>query len=252
MNEEQMFKSRPNRRTLIRAGALAAVGGLAMRTGNVAHAHHLPTSFATPEYEEALNVQGGVKAMFQSGRAGAIIQVGGEPVHFLLGQYKNWLNANQFSYEIDPAELHTVVAYYASANILNYNDAIWEKYRLGEAHDITDPNTGEPAQRNIFYDSRFGLDASKDPDDPTGFYNDTGMEALQARGGLFLTCHNTVHAHSAAAVASGRAPDGMEASDVAEDIGANLVPGTVMVPAMVAEISKFQTYDYQLVPILSF
>ena len=43
------------------------------------------------------------------------------------------------------------------ANMLNYNDYIWDKYRIGEWLNVTDPATGKPAAKNLFYKSERGL-----------------------------------------------------------------------------------------------
>ena len=107
--------------------------------------------------------------------------------HLLLAQAKNWLNAFQFSYKVPPTDLHIVVATYASANLLTYHDSLWQKYRLGEKYNVIDPETNAPAVRNVFWPSRFGASASNDPDNPQSLYQDTGIEALQKRGLVFLT-----------------------------------------------------------------
>ena len=44
----------------------------------------------------------------------------------------------------------------------------------------------------------------------------------------------------------------MEAADVASDIAANLIPGGVLVPAVVGEVSRAQTAGYSLVFIPKF
>ena len=71
--------------------------------------------------------------------------------HLLLVQLKNWLNGFQFSYEMEPEELHTISATYGSANLFTYSDDVWETYKFGEKYDVVDPATGEPAMRNVFW-----------------------------------------------------------------------------------------------------
>jgi len=53
-------------------------------------------------------------------------------------------------------------------------------------------------------------------------------------------------------VADGRAPKGMKPADVRNDIEANLIPNSVVVSAMVAEISRLQQQGYSLVFIPAF
>jgi hypothetical protein len=78
-----------------------------------------------------------------------------------------------------------VAGLHGDANLLNYDDYIWNKYKIGEWLNVVDPATRKPAAKNLFYRSKDGLkgeSASKDPDDPDSIYQDTSMQALQVRG----------------------------------------------------------------------
>jgi intracellular sulfur oxidation DsrE/DsrF family protein len=250
MSSNTHLDARPTRRSVLRAGAVvttaAAIGGLTQRAALARPALTAPT-FGSADYEAALAATGGVKAIFQSPHADAQFVAGDTVNHLLLLQLKNWLNGFQFSYELAPADLHTLVGAYASANILNYSDAIWAKYKIGAKYAITDPTTGAPAVRNVFYPSRFGLDAPKDITAKDNAYQDTGIEALQARGTIFLACNNSLNGHAAAAIADKRAPEGMEQAEVVADLQANLIPGAVLTPAVVGEVSRAQAAGYSLV-----
>jgi hypothetical protein len=61
-----------------------------------------------------------------------------------------------------------------------------------------------------------------------------------------------VDGHARAAVADGRAPAGMTAANVRDDIEANLIPNGTVVSAMVAEVSRLQARGYTLVFIPAF
>lgn len=251
-NDQQHFRS--NRRTLLRASAaVAAAGALTTwsRSSSLAALQTTP-AFGSPEYEAALKITSGMRGVFQSPELAAIMVAGDNLNHLVLLQMKNWLNSFQFAYENAPEDLHTIVATYASANLLTYGDAIWEKYKLGEKYEITDPTTGAPIVRNPFWASRFGPDAPKDITAKDNYYQDTGIEVMQERGAIFLTCNNSMGGHAASAIADGRAPEGMEVADVVADISANLVPGAVLVPAVVGEVSRSQAAGYSLVFIPNF
>jgi intracellular sulfur oxidation DsrE/DsrF family protein len=251
LNDRTTF--RPNRRTLLRAGAgLTAVGALGSLTRASILAAQTTPQFGSAEYEAALKLTDGIRGVFQSPALDAMSVAGDNVNHLLLLQLKNWLNSFQFAYKNAPEDLHTLSATYASANLLTYGDAVWEKYKMGEKYEITDPTTGAPAIRNVFWPSRFGPDAPKDITAKDNYYQDTGIEVLQERGTIFLSCNNSLNGHAAAAVADGRAPAGAEAADVAADIAANLVPGAVLVPAVVGEVSRAQTAGYSLVFIPNF
>jgi hypothetical protein len=193
MSSDQQPRDGWSRRTLLRRGAAAtAAAGVAARIPGIAAqpaaAHNLPPGqFGGPAYDAALDANGGMKGIFQSPMIDATTLAGKSLNHLLLVQLKNWLNGFQFSYAMDPKDLHTISATYGSANLLTYNDHVWETYKLGEKYDITDPETGKPSVRNLFWPSRFGPDAPTDPTAKDNVYQDTGIEALQKRGAVFLT-----------------------------------------------------------------
>jgi hypothetical protein len=170
------------------AAASAAVGLPGHDLTRTVAAHNLPPGqFGSPAYDAVLNADGGMKGIFQSPHLEAAVPAGKALNHLLLVQLKNWLNGFEFSYQMAHGDLHTIVATYASANLLTYGDGVWERYRLGEKYGVVDPETAAPATRNVFWPSRFGLDADRDPDNAQGFYQDSGIEALQQRGTVFLT-----------------------------------------------------------------
>ena len=178
-----------SRRAFLVLGAVAS-GAASLGQSRRAAAHNLPSAdFGSAGYDRALGADSGHRAVFQSPNVEASLQPPNTKRldHLLLLQIKNWLNAFQFSYKARPEELHVVVATYASANLLSYGDAVWDKYRLGEKYKVTDPETGAPAGRNLFWRSRFGPGASTDPDTPQSVWQDSGIEALQKRGVVFLT-----------------------------------------------------------------
>lgn len=191
MSDPARRAPRWSRRGFLRVGAAAtAAGALAARlpgeSPGVA-AHNLkPGEFGSPLYTAALEARGGMKGIFQSPNLEATVVAGKNLNHLLLAQLKNWLNGFQFSYGMDPADLHTIVATYGAANLFTYNDAMWAKYKFGEKYSVTDPATGAPATRNVFRNYRFA-DPSRDPENPQSVWQDTGIEVLQWRGACFLT-----------------------------------------------------------------
>lgn len=241
----------PTRRTLLRTGLAATAAG-ALGARGLATTVARPQNSGSPVYAAALKEAGGMKAVFQSPAIDARMVTGQEVNHLLLVQLKNWLNSFELSYKMNPADLHTIVATYAAANLLTYGDALWERYRLGEKYEIVDPVTGKPATRNLFWPSRFTSFSPPDPAPGGTIYQDTGIEALQKRGTVFLTCTNSLMGHAAAAVADGRAPQGWDADAVAADFRAHLIPGAVLVPAVVGEVSRAQQAGYSLVFIPKF
>ena len=69
----------------------------------------------------------------------------------IFANIRNGLNGFQFSYDIPPDELQVFVQAYSSASAATYDDLIWEKYRMGEALAVRDPQTDKPATRNLWF-----------------------------------------------------------------------------------------------------
>lgn len=187
LNAQQTATMRVHRRAFL--GWATAVGStLGLVGARRADAHALPPgAFDSPTYNRALAAETGYRVVFQSPNIEASIKVEDRLDHLLLAQANNWLNGFQFSYNTRPEDLHLVSATYGSANLLTYDDTVWQKYRMGEKYGVIDPKTGQPATRNLFWASRNGPSASTDPNNPKSAYRDNGIEALQRRGVLFLT-----------------------------------------------------------------
>lgn len=98
---------------------------------------------------------------------------------------KNALNGYHFGFGFGPNQTHMVMALHGVANTANFDDTMWEKYRLGEWLKIDDPKTGKPATRNIWL--RSSSDGSKDQQDDKSVYQDASIEGLQRRNVTFFT-----------------------------------------------------------------
>jgi intracellular sulfur oxidation DsrE/DsrF family protein len=231
-----------SRRHLLKVAGTAAAGAAALgQFSRAASAHHLePTeaAFRFNEYEAIVNREVRFRQVYEwPNLANSII----------FANIRNGINAAVFSYGVPEDQMQVVVAAYAAASAATYDDFIWAKYRLGEAMGIKDPATGQPAARNIWYPSANLMPATRPSARTDPYYADTSIEGLQRRGVLFLTCHQSIHALAGAAVAGGRNPDNLTADQVTEEIGAHLVPGTIMAPGAVLELVRLQDKGYRLV-----
>ncbi len=160
----------------------------------------------------------------------------------VLNNIKNSFNGLQFGFGYPPGTIAVVLAAHGPSAVYGYGDELWGKYRLGEFFKLTDM-TGAPIASNIFLRKRATIDASADPDDPAGMYQDASIEMLQHRGLVVLICHTAVEEQARALVKGGFAP--ASASDVADDLLTHLIPGAIVVPAMVATIAVLQAeYHY--------
>ncbi len=154
----------------------------------------------------------------------------------------NSLNGLRFGFGIPAEKVKIVGAFRAKATMLNYSDALWEKYRLGELARIDDPRTGKPAKRNIYYASAAGNPpkyASQDPNDSGSAFQDASIQALQARGVQLLACHIAIYAHSGSLVEKLKLKQTQQ--EVAQDLSSHLIPGVHIVPSMVSAIAMLQS-----------
>ena len=118
--------------------------------------------------------------------------------------------------------------------MLNFDDYVWTKYRIGEWLKVDDPKTGQPAVRNPFLVRKSAPDAqsgSQDPSDEKSLFQDTSMQALQARKVQFLCCHTATEEQARALIKQyGLA---QQPEEIVKDLLAHAVPGVLVVAAMV-------------------
>lgn len=159
-----------------------------------------------------------------------------------LGHMVNSLNGLQFGFGIPASGIKLVGAFRGQASMLNFDDYLWAKYRLGETAKIIDPKTGKPATRNIFAASDAGDPpkyASSDPDNEGSAFQDHSIQALRARGVQFLACHIAMYYIAKSTATKQKLQQPPEA--VLQDFTAHLLPGVLIVPSMVSAIPMLQS-----------
>ena len=159
-----------------------------------------------------------------------------------LQHIKNSLNGLQFGFGIPAAQIMIVSATHGPSNMLNYDDYVWEKYQIGAWLKVTDPKTSQPATRNIYYPSAAGNPpkyTSQNPNDETSSYQDVSIQALQARGVQFLSCHTATEAQARAIIDMRKLSQKPE--EVVQDLQSHTLPGVLIVPSMVASIALLQS-----------
>lgn len=153
----------------------------------------------------------------------------------LLHMY-NYLNTYSSAYGTKPGEVNAIGTLYsvgpASSIPLAFNDGMWQKYKLGAYLKVEDPKTKAPSVRNMFDATLAG-----DPVLLGGAFAFASMSNLRKMGGSFLLCNNALGMLvGQLAQQSGSTPEAVGA-----ELKANLLPGVVIVPAMVIAIEKAQT-----------
>ncbi len=166
----------------------------------------------------------------------------------VLDHIQNSLNGLHFGFGIPADQIQIVAVSRGFSTFLNFDDYIWKTYGIGAGFNVTDPKTGKPAERNIFYPSSAGPDlkyASSDPESLDSIYNDASIQALQQRGVRFLCCHNATYglAHY---IAEKRHSD-QTGDQIYKDMVAHTLPNVLIVAAAVAAVALLQSeghYSY--------
>lgn len=165
-----------------------------------------------------------------------------------LNNIKNSLNGLHFGFGIPEDEIKVVAALHGPANLLNYDDFIWNKYQIGAWMKVNDPATNEPALRNPCYPSKAGAALHFSNDDPNSresIYQDMSIQVLQHRGVKFLSCHTATEEQARALIAHQKLT--LEPEALVKEMLAHTLPDVLVVASMVAAIALLQidgNYSY--------
>lgn len=165
-----------------------------------------------------------------------------------LNNIKNSLNGLHFGFGIPEEQVKVVAALHGPANMLNYDDFIWNKYQIGAWLKVNDPSTGQPAVKNPYYPSKAGAAlhySTQDPDSRDSIYQDTSIQALQHRGVKMLSCHTATEEQVRALIAHNNLTQQPE--EIVKEMLPHTLPGVLVVASMVAAIALLQTdgrYSY--------
>lgn len=141
----------------------------------------------------------------------------------------NYIETYKSAYGAKPNEVNVVGTFYGGTTPLAWNDRMWEKYAIGAALGIKDPSTGAPLTRNWFNAPKQG-----DPVFFDGLLADANIASQVRRGAVFLMCRNAFNLWTM------RLAKGGDPEPIRREILANLIPGVVVVPAMVIAVEKAQ------------
>ena len=119
-------------------------------------------------------------------------------------------------YPNDEMRVVVVLRHYAAA--MGLDDAMWDRYAIGEERTVTDPATKAPAKRNPYL--RAGPDAKE------AWERNGKIEPLVARGVIFLVCNRATMGLASTLAKKANKP----VDDVKADLRANLIPGATLMP----------------------
>lgn len=180
------------------------------------------------DFNKLLAVQGELKQVFD------ITSVPGS-----LEKVKNSLNGLQVGFGLPPAAIRTVVGLHGPANFLNFGDAVWKRYPIGEVFGVKSIDGKGPATRNEFYTSVFPAGSlAGDASELHSAWHDDSMQGLSRRGVRFLGCHTALEFQVRQLKQRASLPEEPEA--IVQDMLQYLLPGSLMVVSMVSALAMLQ------------
>lgn len=211
--------------------ALSAIGSIA----TPAHAQLIETSseWNIGEFNRLVHHPAQVKQLFDARAAN----------DDALNYIRNSLNGLQFGFGIPKDQIQIVAVMHAQASALLMDDYIWKKYQLGVHNKIKDPETGKPAERNIFYPSKTNLKYTSDNiESHHSIYADESIQALQHRGLRLIGCNNVFYGFSGF-IAEKSHPK-LTHQQVYKELLAHTIPDVLIVAASVAAIALLQSQGH--------
>jgi intracellular sulfur oxidation DsrE/DsrF family protein len=151
----------------------------------------------------------------------------------VLRHARAYLDVWRDAYRVAERDINLVVVLYARTVPLGLQDAMWDKYKLGAALNLTDSTTNAPLVRNYF--------AHPQPGDPVGDGTpESSIEALQRRGVVFLLCNNALQRWSGRLEKQGLG----SAAEIHDDLVAHALPGMNVVPAAFIAMTKAHEHGF--------
>lgn len=139
---------------------------------------------------------------------------------------KNYLNGMRDGWQLATPDVLPILGVSGNAFPLVFADAVWAKYDYGTQTKTTDPRTGQTATRNVFWHPRQG--------EPMFEF---GVNTLQDRGAQVLLCNNVFRG----VIRGAMRRTGQSYPDTRAELIAGMLPGVIVVPAMVAAMAMAQS-----------
>lgn len=138
---------------------------------------------------------------------------------------KNYLNGIRDWYGANAPDVQIVMGVHGDAYPILFNDALWTKFGWGVEKKTNDPRTKAPSLRNVFWEPKEG--------EPQFEF---GVDVLQRRGATFTLCNNVLRFVTRSLAAK----HSTTYDTMRKELIAGLLPGVIVVPAMVAAIGMCQ------------
>lgn len=145
-----------------------------------------------------------------------------------LSQAKNYLDAWRDAFKVPEKDINLVIGVHGEGIPYVLTDALWTRYRIGEQYEVMDGSTKSAAMVNAFTVAHAAAAGLVAPDQT--------VDALQKRGVRFLICMNTIAGATKKLAAAGLGT----AEEIRPAIMGGLLPGVIVVPAMVVALTQLQ------------
>ncbi len=209
-----MFSSKPSRRDFVTR--LAAFAGAGALVPGIARGAEIPSRSPEDDLESwIVALKGKHRQIHHS--------------------HEDWTNGIEYArrykqaypkeYGVKPGEVDSILAAHGKTGAITYVDAAWEKYGFGKMFEVKEsPKSDKFVTKNIYYEGT---------DDAPGV-----REALAA-GVVVLSCRTALRglSHMLADEKKYGSYDEIE-----RDLTAALIPGVVLVPAMIIAIGRAQEH----------
>jgi hypothetical protein len=151
-----------------------------------------------------------------------------------LNLIRNALNAQTFAFGHE--DFLAVSATHGTAHLALFDQSIWDKYELGIL-------TADARFRtNTLIVPKAAPAGFSEPENPASLFGRAGntIPALQARGVIFLACHNAIWEVAARLIESSSNPDHKSHEALAAELTNHLIEGVVLTPGITATILELQ------------
>jgi hypothetical protein len=160
-----------------------------------------------------------------------------------LAVVKNSLDGLHYGFGVPVEQIKVIGGMHGPSNLLNFDDYVWSKYKIGAWLKIDDPETGQPAVRNPYYASKLTetearITATTDRNAPSSPLQDASIQGLQRRGVRFLGCHTALEMQVRQLIKHYNLSEDPET--IVHDMLAHTQPGVLMVASMVSAIGLLQ------------
>ena len=149
----------------------------------------------------------------------------------------NFIRVNQADYGLQPSEVAVVIIVRHRSTPFGYTDAMWAKYGapIAARSRVEDPKTKQPPKINMFTSANYAD------------FDNRGMtlDSLFKLGVQLAVCATSTRGYAAAIAQA----TGGNADTIFQELTANLVPSSRLVPAGIVAVNRAQERGYSLVSI---